>query len=63
MGRINRDWHAAHPMPERPTEAERVAWHVAHSAACGCRRIKGGVKAMLEKHGYRVEDGKVCASN
>jgi hypothetical protein len=50
-------------MPEKPTEEERVAWHVAHSAACGCRKIEGGVKAMLERHGYRVKEGKACASN
>jgi len=37
--------------------------HAAHSAACGCRRIEGGVKSMLTRHGYREEGGKVCASN
>lgn len=36
---LNRDWHLAHPMPKRPTEAERIAWHRAHAAACGCRPI------------------------
>jgi hypothetical protein len=36
---LNRDWHLAHPMPKRPTEAERIAWHLAHAAACACRPI------------------------
>jgi hypothetical protein len=60
MGKINAAWHEAHPMPKNATEDERVAWHVAHSRACGCRRIEGGVKALLEAHGYRIVDGKVA---
>lgn len=35
----NRDWHGAHPMPERASEAQRIAWHVEHAAACACRPI------------------------
>lgn len=58
MGRINADWHRANPMPEHPTDEQRVAWHLAHARACGCRRIEGGVKALLERHGIEVRDGR-----
>ncbi len=36
---MNRDWHLAHPIPPRATEAERIAWHIEHAAECACRRI------------------------
>jgi hypothetical protein len=34
---INREWHESHRMPERATLDDRVAWHVEHATACGCR--------------------------
>jgi hypothetical protein len=36
---LDRAWHLANRMPARPSEAERIAWHLAHAAACGCRPI------------------------
>ncbi len=38
-GRINAGWHRAHPMPRNPTREQRVEWHGAHAAACGCRPV------------------------
>lgn len=36
---LNAEWHRANPMPKRPSEAQRIAWHRAHAAACSCRPI------------------------
>jgi hypothetical protein len=36
---MNADWHLGHSMPERPTEAQRIEWHLEHAAACACRPI------------------------
>ncbi len=55
QGRINGEWHAAHPMPENPTEAQRVRWHFEHAEACGCRPVPEGiadqVRAMITAAG------------
>jgi len=56
MRKINREWHAAHPMPERPTLEERLAWHEKHAAACGCREMPGTVRLELEKRKNMVSD-------
>jgi DNA-3-methyladenine glycosylase I len=42
---LNARWHAAHPMPPRPTETDRLLWHVEHEKACGCRPMP---KALQE---------------
>ncbi|MBM3294664.1 MAG: hypothetical protein FJY82_09075 [Candidatus Aminicenantes bacterium] len=44
---INADWHRAHPMPARPTLAERMAWHREHAQACACRPIPEKIKAEM----------------
>jgi hypothetical protein len=36
---MNADWHHQHPMGSHPTQDERIAWHLAHAAACACRPI------------------------
>ena len=46
---INAAWHEAHPMPKNPTLEQRVAWHIAHSAACGCRPMPATVVAELAR--------------
>jgi hypothetical protein len=54
LGRINEVWHAAHPMPDRPTAEERVNWHFEHARLCGCRPVPESlvqaVKAMGSRH-------------
>ena len=51
---MNRDWHAAHPMPEHATFEQRVAWHREHAEACGCRRPPAEIAAILS--GERPEE-------
>jgi hypothetical protein len=53
---VNRDWHAAHPMPPRATWEQRVAWHREHAAACGCRRPPPDVVAELDREAASVAD-------
>jgi hypothetical protein len=51
LGRINKEWHRAHPMPERPTDDDRVAWHLAHARNCRCREMPTGVLAVMRERG------------
>ena len=43
---MDRQWHAVHPMPKRPTFDQRVAWHRAHAENCGSRE---GIEEVLER--------------
>jgi hypothetical protein len=51
MGKINKEWHEAHPMPKTPSADQRVAWHLDHVAHCGCRRIPAGLLALMQQRG------------
>lgn len=51
MGKINAAWHEAHPMPKNPSLDERVDWHLAHAAACGCRGLPASILAELARRG------------
>jgi hypothetical protein len=44
---MNRAWHEAHPMPPKATLQQRVEWHIAHQAACGCRDLPEDVKEAI----------------
>lgn len=46
---LNAAWHQAHPMPKNATLDQRVAWHLAHSAACGCRPMPHPIVVELER--------------
>jgi hypothetical protein len=48
---VNAAWHDAHPMPKGATLDQRVAWHVAHAKACGCRAVPATIAAELERRG------------
>jgi hypothetical protein len=48
---MNADWHRANPMPEHPTEAQRIAWHLEHAAACACRPIPDRLRARMRELG------------
>jgi hypothetical protein len=48
---MNAAWHKAHRMPARPSLEQRVTWHVAHAAACGCRPIPLTVLRELARRG------------
>jgi uncharacterized damage-inducible protein DinB len=47
--KINAKWHAAHRMPRNATIEQRVRWHVAHAAACGCREMPAAIRAELQR--------------
>jgi hypothetical protein len=36
-------------MPPKATREQRVAWHVAHAAACGCREIPLSIRPDVLK--------------
>ncbi len=49
MGRINENWHRAKRMPAKATVEDRIARHIAHVAACGCRPIPRVVKQEIAR--------------
>ncbi len=51
---INAEWHLAHPMPKHATLDERVAWHVEHAAACGCREMPRAIRDEMKRRGVKV---------
>jgi hypothetical protein len=56
MAKINREWHAKHKMPENPSVDQRIAWHLDHARNCGCRKIDGGVAALLRERGMPIPE-------
>jgi hypothetical protein len=46
---INKEWHRSHLMPPRATRAQRVEWHAAHKAACGCREVPASLRPDVMK--------------
>jgi hypothetical protein len=36
-------------MPQRSTREQRIKWHVAHAAACGCRAVPDSIRFDVEK--------------
>jgi hypothetical protein len=56
LGTINREWHEAHPMPERASLDERIAWHLEHAENCGCREMPKGIRDELKRRS--IEPGE-----
>jgi hypothetical protein len=48
---LNAQWHDTHPMPAKATMDQRIAWHLAHRKACGCRPIPAGVVTEMTRRG------------
>jgi hypothetical protein len=46
---MNANWHRRHVMPTRPSLEQRVRWHLAHSKACGCRKIPRIIAAEIKR--------------
>jgi len=44
---LNAKWHARHPMPEKVSTEQRLAWHLAHEKNCGCRPMPAKLRALL----------------
>jgi len=40
-------WHEEHPMPDKPSFDERVAWHRAHAMACACRPVPADIRDAI----------------
>jgi len=55
---MNREWHEAHPMPRNANLQQRIDWHMAHTAECGCREIPDSVRQALEERGEPVPKRK-----
>ena len=55
---MNREWHEAHPMPRNANLQQRIDWHIAHTAECGCRDVPESVKLALEDRGEAVPERK-----
>jgi hypothetical protein len=36
-------------MPQKATCEQRIKWHAAHTAACGCRAVPDSIRADVEK--------------
>lgn len=53
MGTTNKVWHEHNRMPPNATFQQRVAWHLAHAAACGCRPMPPAIVEFLKEHGPR----------
>ncbi|MCX5517648.1 hypothetical protein OSH10_04305 [Kaistia defluvii] len=56
MSKLNRAWHDANPMPENPTIDQRVEWHLAHTAHCGCRPIPRLVLEEMARRGIAAPE-------
>jgi hypothetical protein len=48
---LNRAWHAEHRLARNATLEERLDWHLAHAAACGCRDMPASIRKELEARG------------
>ena len=46
---MDRGWHEMHVLGQRAPLAERVAWHVEHADACGCRPMPASVRTELAR--------------
>ncbi len=59
---INKSWHLAHVMPKNATLEQRVEWHIAHLAACGCRKdLPPAIAAEIAKRGLKIKEAPVPA--
>ena len=47
----NDAWHTKHRMPKNAKPDLRIAWHLDHVKACGCRGIPAGVLALMKVRG------------
>ncbi len=50
--KLNAAWHKANRMPPKATLDQRVAWHLDHLKACGCRTdLPATIVAELKRRG------------
>jgi hypothetical protein len=58
-GKMNREWHEQHKIPQGATQEERIAWHMEHARHCACRPIPEGLIAKMS-HAQKREAAKVA---
>lgn len=46
---MNADWHRDHRLARNARIGERVAWHLEHEKACGCRPIPERIHQAIRK--------------
>jgi hypothetical protein len=49
---LNREWHLRNPMPRPATMEDRIAWHLQHEDACGCRKMPESIRREAERRGH-----------
>jgi hypothetical protein len=50
--KLNKEWHAAHPMPKNATLEQRISWHLEHLKHCECRTdFPSKLKDEMKKKG------------
>lgn len=52
--KLNREWHLEHKLARTATLEERLHWHLAHAANCGCREMPPSIRKELEARGLVV---------
>lgn len=48
---LNREWHLLHRLPRTAKLEERLDWHLAHAANCGCHEMPESIRKELEARG------------
>ncbi|MFD1252716.1 hypothetical protein [Devosia equisanguinis] len=44
---MNKEWHDGHRLDPKANLDQRIAWHVEHATACGCRDMPESIKREL----------------
>ncbi|MCB9046506.1 MAG: hypothetical protein H6550_10250 [Chitinophagales bacterium] len=57
-GRINKEWHLAHPMPQNANTGQRIAWHLEHIKHCSCRGIPEKLLEEMKNRGIMIPADK-----
>jgi len=47
---INKEWHLKNKMPKKPTQKQRMEWHIEHSNNCDCRKPTEKLKKEIEDY-------------
>lgn len=51
--KVNEEWHDAHKMPVNATRKQRIEWHAAHAAVCGCRPVPPSLATEVKALGRK----------
>jgi hypothetical protein len=57
---MNVQWHRANKMPQRATQAQRLAWHLEHQRQCACRPIPRSLQALAAKQAGKATGRRKC---